>query len=70
LAKIKLSKSIKFKCTSCGKFEEIPRDVVVYFDEMDGGDPTIPPRFDCAKCGGTMEPVYYKSVFGYVYKLN
>jgi len=70
MAKFKPSKKVKFKCTSCGKIEEIPRDVVVYFDEMDGGDPSVPPRFNCKKCDGLMEPVYYQSVYGYIYKLD
>lgn len=47
MAKFKPSKKVKFKCLSCSKIEEIPRDVVEYFDEMDGGDPSVPPRFDC-----------------------
>ena len=70
MAKFKPSKKVKFKCTSCGKSEDIPRDVVLYFDEMDGGDPSVPPRFDCPICQGLMEPVYYKSVYGYIYKLD
>lgn len=41
MGKFKPSKKVNFKCLSCGKFEEIPRDVVVYFDEMDGGDPSV-----------------------------
>ena len=70
MAKFKPSKKVKFKCLSCSKIEEIPRDVVENFDEMDGGDPSVPPRFDCQKCGGLMQPVYYKSVYGYIYKLD
>jgi uncharacterized Zn finger protein len=70
MANFKPSKKVKFKCLSCGKIEEIPRDVVEYFDEMDGGDPSVPPRFNCEKCGNLMQPVYYKSVYGYIYKLD
>ncbi len=36
MANFKHSKKVNFKCLSCGNFEEIPRDVVEYFDEMDG----------------------------------
>jgi len=36
--------------------EEIPTDVIQYFDLIDPGDPTIPPRFTCEKCGGEMRP--------------
>jgi len=36
--------------------EEIPEEVVQYFDLLDPGDPTVPPRFACEKCGGEMRP--------------
>lgn len=54
MAKFKSSKKVKFKCLSCSKIEEIPRDVVQSSYEMDGGDPSVPPRFDCQKCGSLM----------------
>ncbi|WP_257352086.1 hypothetical protein [Pseudalkalibacillus decolorationis] len=37
---------------------------------MDGGDPTIPPKFSCETCGGEMYPEYYKGVHGVEYKLS
>jgi len=40
----------------CNIEEEIPRDVVEMLDIMDPGDPTVPPRFVCEKCGGEMRP--------------
>ena len=43
-------------CRSCSQRELIPRDVIAYFDAMDAGDPTVPPRFACEKCGGEMWP--------------
>jgi len=61
--------SVLFRCLKC-KFEElIPKDVVDYFDIMDGGDPTVPPRFDCQSCNtGKMQPVHYINHDGIVYK--
>ncbi len=31
-------------------------DVVDLFDVLDPGDPSVPPRFVCEKCGGAMWP--------------
>jgi hypothetical protein len=36
--------------------EEIPEEVVKYFDILVQGDLTVPPRFACKKCGGEMRP--------------
>jgi hypothetical protein len=30
---------------------------VDFFDAMDPGDPSVPPRFRCEKCGGVMLPI-------------
>ena len=60
---------ILFKCTKCNFEEQIPKEVVDYFDIMDGGDPSVPPRFSCQACvNGTMEPAYYVNHDGIVYK--
>jgi hypothetical protein len=59
---------ILFKCTACTFEEYIPKDVVDFFDLTDGGDPLVPPRFNCQKCSGFMEPVYYVNHDGIVYK--
>ena len=40
------------------------------FDAMDDGDPTVPPQFNCEKCGGEMYPEYYKGLHGYEYKIS
>lgn len=45
-----------YYCLQCSIEEEIPRDVVEMLDMMDPGDPTVPPRFVCEKCGGEMHP--------------
>ena len=61
---------ILFRCTTCNSEERIPKDVVDYFDIMDGGDPAFPPRFDCQACStGKVQPVYYVNHDGIVYKL-
>ncbi len=48
--------TITYLCLQCNIEEEIPEDVVRYFDLVDPGDPTVPPRFACEKCGGEMRP--------------
>jgi len=60
---------VLFRCTACNFEEFIPKDIVDYFDIMDGGDPTFPPRFDCQRCSGKMQPVHYVNHDGIVYKL-
>jgi hypothetical protein len=60
---------ILFRCTTCNFEELIPKDVVDYFDIMDGGDPLFPPRFDCQSCSGKMQPVHYVNHDGIDYKL-
>lgn len=61
---------ILFRCTTCNFEELIPKDVVDFFDIMDGGDPSLPPRFDCQACSsGMMQPVHYVNHDGIVYRL-
>lgn len=60
-------KSITFKCPKCDYKEDIPKEVVDYFDIMDGGDPLVPPRFDFQNCDGLIEPVYYVNHDGIIY---
>jgi len=62
--------SVLFRCTTCNFEELIPKDVVDFFDIMDGGNPSFPPRFDCQTCHfGKMQPVYYVNHDGIVYKI-
>jgi uncharacterized Zn finger protein len=61
-------KRIKFKCENCGKTENIPLEAVRFCEEMDGGDPLVPPRFECKYCGGIIRPIYYKGIYGYIYR--
>ena len=37
---------------------------------MDGGDPSVPPKFSCEQCGGEMYPEYYKGVHEYEYSVS
>jgi hypothetical protein len=50
---------VTYRCLQCNTEEEIPEEVVQYFDLVDPGDPTVPPRFACEKCGGEMRPKEY-----------
>ena len=68
MAKTK-SSLVQFRCTPCHFEESIPKEVVDYFDIMDGGDPSVPPRFDCQACHGLMLPVHYVNHDGVVYRL-
>jgi len=77
LAKHKRSKKktesdplILFRCASCNFEESIPQSVVDFFDIMDGGDSSVPPRFDCQACSdGLMHPVLYTNHDGITYSL-
>ena len=60
---------ISYKCLNCGITENIPREVVEYFDEMDQSNIDEPPCFACEKCGGVMRPKEYRGVYGKNYKL-
>ncbi len=66
----KKPQSVSYVCLACHEKEDIPYHVVREFDLMDGGDPTIPPKFSCETCGGEMYPEYYKGVHGVEYKLS
>ena len=47
---------VSYVCLSCRRREGIPLGVVLWFDEMDEGDRSVPPRFRCEHCGGEMRP--------------
>jgi DNA-directed RNA polymerase subunit RPC12/RpoP len=51
------NQAIRYVCLSCKTEEDIPQDVVEYFDIMDLGDQRVPPRFKCEKCGREMWPL-------------
>ena len=61
-------KRVKFRCESCNKIDNVPLAAIQFCEEMDGGDPIVPPRFECKYCGDVISPIYYKSIYGYIYK--
>lgn len=63
-----MSKEILYICTVCGINENIPKEVVEYFDEMDQSNIDEPPCFSCEKCEGIMRPQKYKGIYGKIYK--
>lgn len=65
--KIEKERQVKFICLECGTEENIPRNVVVELDELDDGDNSEPPRFQCENCGGPMIPEDYTGVAGIRY---
>ncbi|MFD0681442.1 MULTISPECIES: hypothetical protein, partial [unclassified Paenibacillus] len=56
--------AVNYICLQCEEEEAIPLGVVRDFDRMDGGDPSVPPKFGCESCGGEMYPEFYKGVHG------
>ncbi len=67
---MKNPKEIEFICTRCKTKERIPTEIVEMLDKADqiGVDTLVPPRFDCEKCPGKMEPIYYVGVNGRIYE--
>ena len=61
------TEEILYVCTVCGSKENIPREVVEYFDEMDQSNINEPPCFSCEECGGVMRPKGYTGVYGKKY---
>lgn len=57
-------KEVNYICKNCGEEEKIPYETVRFMDEMDEGDPSYPPMFECERCGGLMTPEKYTSVAG------
>ena len=59
---------ILYICTVFGEKENIPKEVIEYFDEMDQSNINEPPCFSYEKCGGIMRPKNYTGVYGKEYK--
>lgn len=57
---------ILYVCVQCKYEENIPKEVVEYFDEMDQSNIDEPPCFSCEKCNGIMRP---KNIMVYMEKL-
>jgi hypothetical protein len=60
---------ILYICLQCKNKENIPKEVVEYFDEIDQSNINEPPCFACEKCGGVMRPQKYNGIYGKNYKL-
>lgn len=63
----KHSDFVLFKCSKCNSEENIPKNVVDFFDVMDEGDSSVPPKFSCQKCSAEMLPVHYVNHQGFAY---
>lgn len=50
-----------YECLECGITENVPREVVEYFDEMDQSNINEPPCFSCERYGGTIRPKEYNA---------
>jgi hypothetical protein len=48
-----------YRCESCCATEQIPIDVLAYFDEIDPDDTGSPATFQCETCGGIMYPEWW-----------
>ena len=59
---------ILYVCMQCKCQENIPKEVVEYFDAMDQSNIDEPPCFSCEKCGGIMRPKEYRGCYGKTYK--
>ena len=51
--------SCLYQCELCGIQEEIPKDVLEYFDAIDPGLPGQPATFACRSCSGIMYPTWW-----------
>jgi hypothetical protein len=51
--------SAHYLCELCGASEQIPADVLEYFDAVDPGDPDAPATFQCQSCPGIMYPDWW-----------
>ena len=63
-----MKEEILYICMQCATKENIPKEVVEYFDEMDQSNINEPPCFSCEKCGGVMRPQEYQGVYGKTYR--
>jgi uncharacterized Zn finger protein len=51
--------SCLYQCDQCGAPEEIPAEILEFFDVVDPGDPEAPATFRCQRCPGIMYPVWW-----------
>jgi hypothetical protein len=51
--------SCLYHCEQCGAEEQIPTEMLVFFDVVDPGEPDAPPTFRCEHCPGIMYPAWW-----------
>lgn len=51
--------SCLYLCEKCGTQEQVPMDVLAYFDAVDPAELGQPATFECLKCSGIMYPEKY-----------
>jgi hypothetical protein len=51
--------SCLYQCKLCGAKEQVPKDVLEYFDAVDPGLPGQPATFACQACPGIMYPSWW-----------
>lgn len=51
--------SCRYQCEQCGTHEEIPTEILEFFDVVDPGDPAAPATFRCQCCPGIMYPAWW-----------
>ncbi len=51
--------SCLYQCELCGVQEQVPQDVLEYFDAIDPGLPGQPATFVCQSCPGIMYPSWW-----------
>jgi hypothetical protein len=51
--------SCLYQCELCGFQEQVPKDVLEYFDAIDPGLPGQPATFGCQNCPGIMYPLWW-----------
>jgi hypothetical protein len=52
-------RSSLYQCERCGKSEQVPGDVLAYFDQIDPDDTGSPATFQCQSCPGIMYPDWW-----------
>ena len=48
-----------YQCEQCGAREQVPHDVLAFFDVLDPGEPGAPATFQCQSCPGIMYPDWW-----------
>lgn len=51
--------SCLYQCEQCGAQEEIPTEMLAFFDVIDPGEPGAPATFRCEHCPGIMYPEWW-----------